>query len=84
MIEKILGLEKMNILQCQQAAKEIGFDSSTFDLVGPKGRLKAKWLDAYMGLFVFEDSKGFVMVKDFQFVPGLYCENLMPGQGKEE
>lgn len=79
MIEKILGLEKMNILQCQEAAQDIGFDSATFDLVGPKGRIKAKWRDAYMGIFQLDGSDGFVMVRQFQFIPDIYCENLLPG-----
>ncbi len=79
MIEKILGLEKMNILQCQAIAKDIGFNSATFDLVGPKGRIKAKWLDAYMGMFEIEGMDGIVMAKQFQYLPDVYYENLMPG-----
>jgi hypothetical protein len=76
MIEKILGLEKMNILQCQAAAKQFGFNSTTFDLVGPKGRMKAKWIDAYMGIFGLEGQDGFAMVHQIQFIPNLHCENL--------
>jgi hypothetical protein len=79
-IEEIFGLEKMSVLQCQQAAKDIGFDKATFTLVGPRGELKAKWLDAYMGLFEIEGQEGFLMVKEFQFMPDIYCKDLMPGK----
>lgn len=69
----------MNILQCQKMAEDVGFDSATFDLVGPKATLKCKWLDAYMGMFTIEGREGsFCMVSQFQFVPDLYCVNLMP------
>lgn len=51
MLEKIMGLEKTNILQCQVLSKRLGFDCTTFDLRGPTGRLKAHWVDAYHGFF---------------------------------
>lgn len=78
MIEQVLGLEKMNILQCQALAKKIGFDSTAFDLVGPNGRMKAKWIDAYLGLFKLEGQDGFILVNQIQFISDLYCENVMP------
>lgn len=77
MIEKSIGLEKLSILQCQQLAKTIGYNTATFDLCGPKGKLKAKWLDAYMGIFqIGEESGGFNMVSQFQYLPDIYCTNL--------
>jgi len=69
-------IEKMSILQCQEVAQAIGFDSITFDIVGPKGRLKAKWLDAYFGFFQIEGEDGFNTVDQLQFIPDLYCENI--------
>lgn len=82
MFEKMLGLEKMSILQCQQAAKKIGFDSATFDLCGPKGRIACVWLDAYMGAFVSKDKPdNFMLASQFQFNEDVWCENLM---SKEE
>lgn len=69
-------IQKMNILQCQEAAKELGFDRATFDLCGPKGRVKAKWLDAYFGFFQIDGSEGFIMASQFQFAPDVWCENL--------
>jgi len=79
MIEKLHGLEKMNILQCQKMAEDIGYDSAEFDLVGPKKTLKCKWLDAYMGMFtIVGDEGGFLMVSQFQYSHDLYCQNLMP------
>lgn len=75
-IERAFGLRRMNILQCQKMAQDIGYDSATFDLCGPKGRLKCKWLDAYLGLFRQEGEDGFMSVQTFQFLPDLWCENL--------
>lgn len=77
MIEKIMGLERISILQCQKVAEKFGFNSVTFDLVGPNGRIKAKWLDAYLGLFQIEGEEGFNLVNQFQFIPDLYCENII-------
>ena len=84
MIAKILGIEKMSISQCQELAKKIGSNSATFDLVGPNGRMKAKWLNAYMGLFTLEGRDGFIMVDQIQFIPDLYCENLLPKSEEEK
>ena len=83
MIEKVLGIEKMSILQCQELAKKIGFNSATFDLVGPKGKTKAKWVDAYLGLFMLTNKDVLMMVKDIMFVPDLYCENVMLGEERK-
>jgi hypothetical protein len=88
-LEVFAGLEKMNINQCERLAKEVGFDKATFDLCGPKGRVKAKWLDAHMGIFQIEGSEGFVMTRQFEFNPDVWCENLQfggeakPGGGNE-
>jgi hypothetical protein len=80
MLENLVGLDKLSILQCQELAKDVGYDSATFDLVGPNGVLKAKWLDAYFGLFEIqgEGSDGFLTVQQFQYIPDIYCINLMP------
>lgn len=75
--EAVVGLEKLTIHQCQNLAKDIGFDGATFDLCGPKGKKPAKWLDAYMGLFQIVGHEGFMMVRDIEF-SNLWCENLMP------
>ena len=83
-IEKLMGLDKLNINQCQELAKEFGYDSATFELVGPKGRLKTKWLDAYFGFFQIEGQDGFNTVSQFQFAPDLYCENLTFGNKDDE
>jgi len=79
MLEKIVGLKKMNILQCQELAKKIGFDSATFDLCGPKGSVPCQWLDAYMGMFTtIADREHFMMTSQFQFNSDVWCINLMP------
>ena len=85
MLEEILGKDgKLTIHQCQEIAKRIDHDAMTFDLVGPKGRKSCKWLDAYMGLFTIEGTKGFVMVRDFEFAHDLWCENVMPSEEKSK
>lgn len=78
MLENLVGLDKLSILQCQDLAKDIGYDSATFYLVGTSGTLKAKWLDAYLGLFMIDGEDGFLTVKQFQYIPDIYCTNLMP------
>jgi hypothetical protein len=65
----------MNILQCQKKAQTLQFCGATFDLVGPGGRIKCRWLDAYMGLFIGEGEKGFWHADDFD-APDIRCENL--------
>jgi hypothetical protein len=79
-LEAIVGLEKLTIQQCQRLAEKAGFDSATFDLCGPKGKLKAKWLDAYMGMFQVEGSDGFMMTRQLEFNPDVWCENLQFGR----
>ena len=83
-LEAIAGLEKMTINQCERLAQDLDFDGATFDLCGPKGKLKAKWLDAYMGLFQIEGQEGFVMTRQFEMRPDVWCENLMPAMPTNE
>lgn len=64
MLEKLIGLNKVNILQCQKLAEDYGYNSMTFDLVGPLGRKKAKWVDAYFGIFEIEGSEGINMINN--------------------
>ena len=78
-LEQMTGNDRLSILQCEELAKEIGFDKMVFDLVGPNGSLKCKWLDAYFGMFMIiepgKESDGFVMSKDIKYNNSLYCEN---------
>ena len=78
-LETLVGLDKLSINQCESIAKKMGFDHMTFDLCGPKGKRKAKWLDAYMGLFQVEGSDGFMMTRQLEFQPDVWCENLQMG-----
>ena len=80
-MEQLVGLEKMSIQQCESLAKDVGYDSATFDLCGPKGKMKAKWLDAYFGFFQVEGSEGFMTVSQIQYAQDLWCENLQPKRG---
>ena len=71
--------EQMSLVECEDRAKDEGFDSATFEVVGPNGRVKAKWLDAYMGIFTVEGKDGFLMVGDAKHTfrtLGLHCENF--------
>ena len=67
-------------MQCEDMAKDLGFDKMTFDLVGPTGKLKCQWLDAYFGMFKIidpgQESEGFIMSKQLAYASDLYCENL--------
>lgn len=73
--------EKLSINQCERVAKDLAVDNPgkviAFDLCGPKGKFRCKWLDPYLGLFEkAEESKGFFSVRDFEFHSELWCENL--------
>jgi hypothetical protein len=83
-LEVIVGLEKMTIHQCQELAKKVGFDKTEFMLCGPKGRVKAKWLDAYFGFFQVEGSDGFNTVQQFAFNPDVWCESLLPSPSGDQ
>ena len=76
MLEKLVGLDKVSILQCEELAKTFGYNSMEFDLCGPEGMEGAKWLDAYMGLFQLDGLDGFSVTRQFAFVENLWCENL--------
>jgi hypothetical protein len=80
MMEKLVGLDKLTIHQCQDLAQKLDYDGATFELCGPKGKKKATWLDAHFGLFQIEGSEGFMSVDQVAFAQNLWCENLMPGQ----
>jgi hypothetical protein len=70
-------MSKMTLTACERRAQDDdASDKATFDLCGPVGRFRCKWLDAYMGLFVKADdaSKGFFMVRDFD-APEIWVEN---------
>jgi len=66
----------ININQCQELAKRIGFDCTEFDLVGPTGRIKCKWLDSYLGIFEVGKEYGFMMASQIQFADDIHCENI--------
>ena len=66
---------KMSIVECEDKARDEGFDYATFDLCGLGGRKPCRWLDAYMGAFVIEGQHGFCMTRDVKNM-GLWCENF--------
>lgn len=70
----------MNLYQCQAKAQDQDYDGATFDIIVPAGTFKAKWLDAYLGLFCIDApgmKDGFVTVRDIdQQFPNLVCSNF--------
>jgi len=67
----------MNLYQCEETAKKIGFDKAKFVALFPIGPVNCQWLDAYMGLFRADVEglrDGFLMTRDIdkQF-PDLVC-----------
>ena len=62
----------MDIVECQAKAKEKGFDTATFTLVGPGGKLKCRWIDAYFGSFIVDGQDGFNTVDQVRSF-GLEC-----------
>jgi len=76
MLEKLVGLEKVSILQCEEMAKRIGYDTMEFDLCGPKGKKPAIWIDAYLGLLQIKGNEKMIMTRQLMFVQDLWCENL--------
>ena len=83
MLEKIIGLKKLSILQCQALAKKIGFDSTEFKLCGPTGEIECKWLDAHLGIFKKKDDQDCMLVSQFQFINDIYCKDVMPIKNDE-
>lgn len=70
----------MNLYQCQEKAKDEGFDCATFDAEFPIGTVKCEWLDAYMGIFKIKHpglEDGFVTVQDIDSnYPSIVCSNF--------
>lgn len=69
----------MNLYQCQNKAKEVGFDRAKFLAVFPSGPVMCQWIDAYFGFFKIDKDglrDGFVTVQmiDKQF-PDLQCSD---------
>jgi len=76
-------MEKINMAQCQALTKELGLGEGRFNLCGPKGKLKAKWLDVHMGFFETEGQEGFLMMRDFLHTD-IWCENLRHENDEED
>jgi hypothetical protein len=70
-------VKTLNLYQCAEQAKEIGYDKAQFVAVFPVGPVNCQWLDAYMGLFkiLYKDlDKGFVTISEIdKAYPDLVC-----------
>jgi hypothetical protein len=75
--------ERMSLVECEDKARDEGFDTATFDLCGPGGRKKCQWLDAYMGMFRMDGESGFVMTNDLKRM-GFWCENFNANAAAED
>jgi hypothetical protein len=59
----------MGILELEAYAIDKGFDSVKFKFIDINGTERTgKWLDAYMGLFLIDDIKGFNTVSNWRKV----------------
>lgn len=68
----------MTLRECERKAQQEGFDSARFELVH-NGRIrKVGWLDAYLGMMIFEElPKGFVTIDTAETMfPGAVCQNF--------
>jgi len=78
----------MNLYQCQEKAKDIGFDKARFFAAFPAGLFECKWIDAYMGLFTIDVDgvrDGFVTVKQIdQEYPDLVCTEPFLDKNRDE
>jgi len=70
----------MNLYQCQEKAKDVGFDNAKFFAAFPAGHIECQWLDAYTGLLKIDMDglrDGFVMTKQIdEMFPDLQCSDL--------
>jgi hypothetical protein len=72
----VMAKNRFHILEVEALAKALdAHDRLTFELVGPKGRFKCKFLDAHYGMFEREEG-GAMNVSTFQFVSDVHCENI--------
>lgn len=73
-------MSRMTLTACERRAQDDNAsNTATFDLVGTRGVMHCRWLDAYFGMFV-EVGKdvGFYMVRDFD-IPDIHVENYSAG-----
>lgn len=76
----------MNLYQCQNKAKDIGFDKAKFVAHFPCGPVVCQWLDAYFGMFKadFDGLRdGFLMVRQIdEKFPDLICDEPYLDKGE--
>ena len=65
----------LSLVQCRNKAQELGYDSMTFDLCGSKGKRKAQWVDAFMGVFMVEGELGVFFEREYRHLD-MWCDNL--------
>lgn len=66
----------MNLYQCENKAKDIGFDKAKFVMACTDGIFECQWLDAYFGLFKIKGLDGFVTTKQIdEMYPDAVCSD---------
>jgi len=62
----------MNIYQCQEKAKNLGFDKAKFIAHFPAGPVECQWLGAYFGIFKIDKIDGVLRVNKIdEYFPDL-------------
>lgn len=75
----LFSKNKFSIAECENLAKDLdAFNKMEFDLVGPTGRVRCRWDDAYYGIFSIVGKSGALMTSQFKYVGDVHCENLEP------
>ena len=67
-----MGYQIVELEECEEIAKKVGYDSMEFFLVGSKHDVKCKWLDAYFGMFRPDGEKKFLSSRAFVAVD-IFC-----------
>lgn len=74
----------MTIHQIEKLAQNKGYDSLEFIAVGGKlsNPINCKWLDAYLGMFMVQGIKGFILTNQADEQLGIFT--CIPLEGKTD
>jgi hypothetical protein len=67
--------DKFHILEVEALCKALG-KKIAFDLAGPKGNFRCRFMDPFYGIFEKVDGRQSFHVKQFVFISDVHCENL--------
>lgn len=68
----------MNIYKCQELARMIGYNYTTFTAVFPDGEIECRWVDAFEGLVGIDTEDMQIMNVDTlnKMFPNLVCSSV--------